>query len=165
MFTLTLILDSSKLIGNRCFHGILCFETTCWTCLNFNFKNTCLSVKRKRHSFLILNKLAVADACFYPAAAVLADSVPCRSSYTCEPLSAPLVTGSEHLRRCSVGKPQQDVMSHSNKKCWHAYFSLTSSVKKKQPFSTKLYLVVFLVFLKQSYFYECRISFGKISSF
>ena len=104
-------------------------ELTFWICLNF----------------LILNKHAAADSCIYPAAAaaatavVLADSAPCRSTYTCEPLSAPLVTGSQHLRRCNVGKPQQDVMSHSRQKVLTRLL-LSASVSQDK---TRLFLFFF----------------------
>ena len=76
----------------------------------------------------------------YPAAAavaaavVLADSAPCRSSYTCEPLSAPLVTGSQHLRRCNVASHNKMWWATLDRKCWHAYFSLPPSVRIKQDF-------------------------------
>ena len=114
-------------------------ELTFWICLNF----------------LILNKHAAADSCIYPAAAaatavVLADSAPCRSTYTCEPLSAPLVTGSQHLRRCNVGKPQQDVMSHSRQKVLTRLL-LSASVSQDKTrlffcfFSQKLLCCVFCI--------------------
>lgn len=126
-----------------------------WTCIHNSHMQVDLLNLFKHFSFLT-SMLLQMHAVSHPAAAALKDSVPGRSNMWATHYL--LLSWQAHSTSGAAVLASHNKMSHSNKKCWQAYFFLPLSVQeKKQPFSAKLLCCIFSLL---KYFCGCWIFLG-----